>query len=415
MVVLVPQYVLLPTQQEMWLKMILPTIPVSEYEMRKIAIQNLMGKYNFDILFFFGDDRAVFGANHTRWISNYAPHFEPILIAIPRIGDIHAATGAESEAFFNNTAKIGTVHVVDEFNMPEEEYPYTKSKSFTDFCDVLNQELNGLAINVGIVGEISIPVWLHSLIPEAGYSIEASDAFEIAYRLLRASKSDAEVEVLKYGFKIAEAGFDAGFNALREGVSERDVAAEIEYTMRKLGSEGSGIDTIVGFGQANTFPILTRTTHNKLKSKDLALLTIAPRYEGYHGVIARPIVVGQPIPEVKKAIEGAIKASAASAEQLRVGARGSDISGAGLEVLRREQLIDLCVYSGIHSVGTSEFEPPILTSKSDFIVPNNFFVSIDVPLFFANWGGLRVETGYLVSHNSVQRLSSTTLQYLEIS
>ena len=392
----------------------LPTIPKSEYENRKIAIQKLMKEYGFDILLFYGDDRAVFGANHTRWISNYAPHFEPVLIAVPKVGDIHAATGAESEAFFNNTAKIGTVHVVDEFNMPEEEYPYTKSKSFTDFCDTLNQEGDGKAISVGIVGEVSTPVWLHSLLKETGYVIETSDAFELAYRLLRASKSAAEVEVMKYGFEIAEAGFNAGFNALGEGVSERDVAAEIEYTMRKMGSEGSGIDTIVGFGRDNTFPILTRTTHNKLKNRDLALLTIAPRYEGYHGVIARPISVGKPIPEVRKAIEGAIKASEACAEKLRVGARGSDISSAGLEVLRKAQLIDLCVYSGIHSVGTSEFEPPILTSKSDFIVPNNFFVSIDVPLFFATWGGLRVETGYLVSDVSVERLSSTPLQYLEI-
>lgn len=392
----------------------LPTIPISEYENRKIAIQNLMKEDDFDILFFCGDDRAVFGANHTRWIANYAPHFEPILIAVPKVGDIYAATGAESEAFFNNTAKIGKVHVVDEFNMPEEEYPYTKSKSFTDFCDILNQEVNGRAIQVGIIGEDSTPVWLHSLLSEAGYMIERSDAFELAYRLLRASKSAAEVEVMKYGFEIAEAGFNAGFRALVEGVSERDVAAEIEYTMRKMGSEGSGIDTMVGFGLDNTFPILTRTTHNKLKNRDLAVLTIAPRYEGYHGVIARPISVGKPIPEVKEAIEGAIKASEACAAQLKVGARGSDISGAGLEVLRKAQLIDLCVYSGIHSVGTSEFEPPILTSKSDFIVPNNFFVSIDVPLFFAKWGGLRVETGYLVSDDSVQILSSTPLQYLEI-
>jgi Xaa-Pro dipeptidase len=392
----------------------LPTIPTSEYENRKIALQSLMKEYGFDILFFYGDDRAVFGANHTRWISNYAPHFEPIMIAVPKAGDIHAATGAESEAFFNNTAKIGKVHVVDEFNMPEEEYPYTKSKSFTDFCDTLNQEIDGKAVNVGIIGEDSIPVWLHSLLSETGYMIERSDDLELAYRLLRASKSAAEVEVMKYGFEVAEAGFNAGFKALVEGVSERDVAAEIEYTMRKMGSEGSGIDTIVGFGRDNTYPILTRTTHNKLKNRDLALLTIAPRYEGYHGVIARTISVGKPIPEVKEAIEGAIKASEACAGQLKVGARGSDISGAGLEVLRKAQLIDLCVYSGIHSVGTSEFEPPILTSKSDFVVPNNFFVSIDVPLFFAKWGGLRVETGYLVSDDSVQRLSSTPLQYLEI-
>jgi len=392
----------------------LPTIPTSEYENRKIAIQNLMKEYGFDILFFYGDDRAVFGANHTRWVTNYAPHFEPILIAVPKIGNIHAATGAESEAFFNNTAKIGTVHVVDEFNMPEEEYPYTKSKSFIDFCDILNQEVNGKAIHVGIIGEDSTPVWLHSLLNETGYMVERSDAIELAYRLLRASKSAAEVEVMKYGFEIAEAGFNAGFKALVEGVSERDVAAEIEYTMRKMGSEGSGIDTMVAFGRDNTFPILTRTTHNKLKNRDLAVLTIAPRYEGYHGVIARPISVGKPIPEVREAIEGAIKASEACAGKLKVGARGSDISGAGLEVLRKARLIDLCVYSGLHSVGTSEFEPPILTSKSDFIVPNNFFVSIDVPLFFAKWGGLRVETGYLVSDDSAQRLSSTPLQYLEI-
>jgi Xaa-Pro aminopeptidase len=219
---------------------------------------------------------------------------------------------------------------------------------------------------------------------------------------------------LKYGFEIAEAGFDAGLTALKEGVSERDVAAEIEYTMRKMGSEGSGIDTIVGFGKTNTYPILTRTTQNKLKSRDLALLTIAPRYEGYHGVIARPIVIGEPYLEVKKAIEGAIKASEASAEQLKIGARGSDISGAGLEVLKKAGLVNLCVYSGIHSVGTSEFEPPILTSKSDFIVPKNFFVSIDVPLFFASWGGLRVETGYLVTEESVVRLCSSPLSYLEI-
>jgi Xaa-Pro dipeptidase len=404
----------LHTQIEKRLEMILPTIPTAEYNTRKVSIQNLMNEFGFDILFFYGDDRAVFGANHTRWIANYAPHFEPVLIAVPKVGDIHAATGAESETFFNNTAKIGTVHVVDEFNMPEEEYPYTKSKSFKDFCDTLNDEVGGPVVNVGVVGESSTPVWLHSLLSEAGYVIEISEAFEIAYRLLRASKSDAEVEVLKYGFEIAEAGFDAGLTALKEGVSERDVAAEIEYTMRKMGSEGSGIDTIVGFGKTNTYPILTRTTHNKLKSRDLALLTIAPRYEGYHGVIARPIVIGEPYLEVKKAIEGAIKASEASAEQLKIGARGSDISGAGLEVLKKAGLVNLCVYSGIHSVGTSEFEPPILTSKSDFIVPKNFFVSIDVPLFFASWGGLRVETGYLVTEESVVRLCSSPLSYLEI-
>ncbi len=390
-----------------------PVIPASEFQLRKDSVQKLMQVHSIDLLFFYGDDRAVFGANHTRWLTNYAAHFEPILTVVPRSGDIHSATGAESETFYDNNAKIGSIHVVNEFNMPEEEYPYTKPISFKSFLDILLQEAGTSTARIGFVGESSFPHWLVELINSFSFTQMAMNSFEVDYRYLRASKSEAEILVLRYGFEIAEAGLMAGINALEIGVSEREVAAEIEYTMRKMGSEGSGIDTIVGFGKENTFPILTRTTMNTLKSGDLALLTVAPRYEGYHGVIARPISMGPAPKEVKFAIDAAIDASNASEAQLKVGAVGADISGAGLDVLRKAGLIDLCVYSGIHSIGTSEFEPPILTSVSDFVLPNNSFISIDVPLFMAEWGGFRVETGYQVSNSGITRFSKTPPAYIE--
>lgn len=390
-----------------------PVIPQAEFTSRKENVQKLMEMHSIDLLFVYGDDRAVFGANHTRWLTNYAAHFEPILTVVPRTGNIHSATGAESETFYQNTAKIGEIHVVNEFNMPEEEYPYTKPISFKSFLDTLLQEAGTWNARIGFAGESAFPHWLVELISSFGFSKVPMEPFETDYRLMRASKSEAEIAVLKYGFEIAEAGLEAGIAALEIGVSEREVAAEIEYVMRKMGSEGSGIDTIVGFGKANTFPILTRTTMNTLKAGDLALLTIAPRYEGYHGVIARPVSIGPASKEVRFAIETAIKASAASEAQLKVGAVGKEISGAGLAVLREAGLIDLCVYSGIHSVGTSEFEPPILTSVSDFLLPNNSFLSIDVPLFMAPWGGFRVETGFMVSDAGVTRFSKTPPTYLE--
>jgi Xaa-Pro dipeptidase len=391
----------------------LPVIPASEFQLRKGNIQKLMQAHSIDLLFFYGDDRAVFGANHTRWLTNYAAHFEPILTVVPRSGDIHSATGAESETFYENTAKIGSIHVVNEFNMPEEEYPYTKPISFKSFLDILLQEAGTSKARIGFVGESSFPHWLVELIKTFSFTEAPMSAFEIDYRYLRASKSEAEIAVLRYGFEIAEAGLNSGIKALEIGVSEREVAAEIEYTMRKMGSEGSGIDTIVGFGKKNTYPILTRTTMNTLKVGDLALLTVAPRYEGYHGVIARPVSMGPAPKEIRFAIDAAIEASSASEAQLKVGAVGADISGAGLDVLRKAGLIDLCVYSGIHSIGTSEFEPPILTSVSDFVVPNNSFLSIDVPLFMASWGGFRVETGFQVSESGITRFSKTPPAYLE--
>lgn len=390
-----------------------PVIPASEFKQRRENLQQLMQAHSIDLLFFYGDDRAVFGANHTRWLTNYAPHFEPILTVVPRTGEIHSATGAESETFYENTARIGQIHVVNEFNMPEEEYPYTKPISFKSFLGILLQEAGTTQPRIGFVTESSFPYWLVNLIKSFSFSQVPMDSFEADYRMMRASKSEAEIAVLKYGFEIAEAGLEAGIAALEIGVSEREIAAEIEYTMRKMGSEGSGIDTIVGFGKTNTFPILTRTTMNTLKKGDLALLTVAPRYEGYHGVIARPVSMGPAPQEVRFAIDAAIAASNASEAQLKVGAIGRDISGAGLAVLRKAGLIDLCVYSGIHSVGTSEFEPPILTSVSDFVLPNNSFLSIDVPLFMAPWGGFRIETGYQISESGIIRFSKTAPSYLE--
>lgn len=391
-----------------------PIIPVEEFQNRKQIIQDLMRKHDIDLLLFFGDDKAVFGANHSRWLIDYAPHFEPICLALTVDSEIHGATGAESEVFYKNTAKSGFVHVVDEFNMPEEEYPYTKTKSFQNFIQTVVGENKSSIDRVAAVGLEHFPFWLVKLIKSHYPNLTTSKELEEEYRLIRASKSRNEILVMDYAFEIAEVGFNAGLNALAEGVAEREVAAEIEYAMRKMGSEGNGIDMIVGFGKTNTFPILTRTTFNVLKKGDIALLTIAPRYEGYHGVIARPVAFGQPDPEIRRAIDVAIEAGEACEAALKIGAVGADVAKAGLKVLKQHNLIEFCVYSGIHSMGTSEFEPPILTSYSDFVIPANSYFSIDVPLFFAPWGGLRVETGFFVDQNGASRRFSEPARYLEI-
>ena len=59
--------------------------------------------------------------------------------------------------------------------------------------------------------------------------------------MLRAVKSNDEIEVIRYAYKIADHGMDTVYNNLREGISERALAAEAEYAMRKMGSEGLGM------------------------------------------------------------------------------------------------------------------------------------------------------------------------------
>lgn len=386
-----------------------PVIPSSEFPLRLAAVQSAMAEQGLDMLLLYGDDRAVFGANATRWLLDYAAHFESCCVIVPATGMPHVATGAEAESFYRNTARLGEVHVVRDFCMPDEEYPYTNPIPFSAYADAAREELGRPVSRVGIVERLWCPEWLMDRWRESfpGASIEP---FDRTWYGLKARKSPAELDVIRYAYQVAELGLAAGLASLRAGVSERDVAAEIEYAMRKAGSEGSGIDTIVGSGVRNTRPILTRAYPRVIQPGEMVLLTIAPRYEGYHAAIGRPVMVeGPPSSEQLHASRGAIAAADATVAALRPGATGAEVAGAGLRVLREEGLVELCVYSGNHSVGTSEFEPPILTSTSDYLIHEDMVVSVDVPLFFAPWGGMRYEDGYHVTAEGPVKLTTSPL------
>lgn len=390
-----------------------PTIPTPEFAERLARVQAAMAEQGLDVLVLYGDDRAVFGANATRWLLDYAAHFESCCVIVPRSGVPHVATGAEAELFYRNTARLGEVHVVRDFCMPDEEYPYTHPITFDQYVAAARREMDGEVRRVGIVERLWAPEWLMNRWRESFPGAEIVP-FDHTWYGLKAIKSPAEIEVIRYAYDLAEAGLAAGRSALAAGARERDVAAEIEYVMRKGGSEGSGIDTIVGSGVQNTTAILTRAYPRVIQRGEMVLLTIAPRYEGYHSAIGRPYMVdGSASPELAAASEGAIAAADAVVAALKPGATGAEVAQAGLKVLAERGLLELCVYSGNHSVGTSEFEPPILTSTSDYVVHEHMVVSVDVPLFFASWGGMRYEDGYLVTADGPVKLTTSPLEPLQ--
>lgn len=70
------------------------------------------------------------------------------------------------------------------------------------------------------------------------------------------------------------------------------------------------------------------------------------------------------------------------------------------------------MYSGIHSIGVMEFEPPIFGPTQPDILEEDMFVSIDIPVFGPKWGGFRLEDGFLITANGYERLSN--IDYLII-
>jgi Xaa-Pro dipeptidase len=369
-----------------------PIIPVGEFNDRRRRLRERMAVERIDAFIAYSDDRATFGQQHARYLFNYQPHFEAALSVVPLDGDAFIATGPESEALVRATSYCRDVRVVDAFTHPDEEYPYL---TIHRLADALGSLRAGAPLRrIGIAGGDAIPKKLWDALA-AACNAELVDA-DMLILGLRAIKSPSEIGVIREAYRIAEAGTAAALAATVSGVTEREIAAEAEHAMRRMGSEGMGIDTIVGSGKENTFGILSRTTNRRIGMGDHVLITLAPRYEGYHAAIGRVAALGHIDERIEQAMAVAIRSQEATVAALRPGVTGAELDAISREVCSAAGLERYFAYSGIHSVGLVEFEAPILTSKSTTPLSADMVLSIDIPIFFAPWGGLRVEDGFVL-------------------
>ena len=380
-----------------------PQIPAAEYPERWLRVQAMMAAAGLDFVVAYADDRASFGPAHARWLADFPVHFEPACILMPRRGEPVMLVGPESDRYALVVGRIADVRVLRELTHPDEDYPYARIQGLAEVMAEIGEA--AAARRVGLGGRGLIGADLMAAFKAALPAAEWVDV-ENALCDLRARKSPAELEVIRRAYEIAEIGIGAGIEAIGPGVTEREVAAEIEASMRRAGAEGTGIDTIVASGP-NSRPILARSTFRSIESNDLVLLTVAPRYQGYHAAIGRVVLVGDPGPEVRRALDTAVRAQRAAAEALRPGREGREVEAVGRGIVAEAGLGHFFLYSGLHSVGVIEFEPPIFGPSSPATLEEKMVISIDIPMFNTPWGGIRVEDGYVITAGGAEQLDRT--------
>lgn len=390
-----------------------PTIPKEEFIDRQKRVQEMMRDNEIDLLITYSDDGAVFGQEHARWLFDYQTHFEPTCILIPRVGEPVLMTGVESEAFIYASSHCKNVSVVDEFVYPDHEFPFANIVKLEDQIKDVIKNSDSEINKIGFAGASKMPYRLFNRFKEYFGSITLVNVDDLMMQL-RAVKSKNEIKVMEHAYYIAEKGVEAAIEMIAEGKTEREIAAAAEHVMRNLGSEGMGIDTIVASGKAHTYPVIARTTFRQIEKDDLVLLTIAPRYEGYHSAIGRPIIVGKAEKEVEHAISTAIAAQNEAKSLLKPGIEGYKVDQAMRKVAEDAGLAKHVIYSGVHSIGICEFEPPIMKSTYTDVLKEDMIFAIDIPLFFNSWGGLRYEDGYHVTNSGARPLQTLESKIIKV-
>ena len=105
------------------------------------------------------------------------------------------------------------------------------------------------------------------------------------------------------------------------------------------------------------------------------------------------MLVGNPGAEIRRALDVAVRPNRRVA-RVAPGIEGRAVEAIGRQIVAEGNLGQYFLYSGVHSVGVIEFEPPIFGPSSPATLKEDMVISIDIPMFNTPWGGLRIENGY---------------------
>ena len=379
----------------------MPRIPQEEYPQRWEKARQILKELDLDLMLAYSDDRFTYGNAYARYFGDLQTVFEDTLVMLLPDRDPVLLVGPETIGFAQERSAFTDIRVISEFAHADEDYPYTVIEPMKD---IAREKLDGQVRRIGLGAKGRMGAELFEAIcaafPEAEF-VNVDKPLEE----MRGIKSPAEQAVIRYAYDIVNKGMEAALAAVRPGVTERQIAAEAEYVMRKMGCEGYGIDTIVASGP-NAYHVLARTTNRVIEENDVVIITLAPRYEGYHGACGRTVIVGDPGEAVVKAVEASIAAQKLCAENLVAGNVGRTVEAMGRAVMQQAGYGENFLYSGLHSVGVIEFEPPILGPSSSTVIEKDMVISIDIPLFEAPIPGVRVEDGYLITQEGNIRLTN---------
>jgi len=207
-------------------------------------------------------------------------------------------------------------------------------------------------------------------------------------------KDASEIALMRRAGEIAGIGMKTAAKTLRPGITENEVAAEVEYAMRKAGGHGVATPVFVNSGMRSGW--LHGTASDKvLENGDLVVLDLVPRYKGYCANLCRTFVIGTPSAKQVEMFTTYKSAQAAARKALKPGAKIREVDAVAKKVFTENGYGEFYVAGISHSIGLSFEETPAPTihpGDSGIQIREGMTVTVGHPvLSVPGTGGVRLE------------------------
>lgn len=264
------------------------------------------------------------------------------------------------------------------------------SEGVTKIAEGLDCEILGFEENVVTVSELaSFQKFGKKLVPmneRISGPRRIKDQFEI--------KKIAAAEALS---DKAFADFLANF---RYGMTEREIALELEFYMRKNGASGTSFETIVASGKRSSMPHGV-ATDKVVGIGDFVTIDFGCRLDGYCSDMTRTLLIGKCSDRQREIYETVLKAQNAAISAIKPGMKCADIDAVSRNIIKEAGYGENFGHSLGHSVGIEIHEKPNFAPKSEDIVEIGNVITVEPGIYIEGFGGVRIEDVIAVGENNI--------------
>jgi Xaa-Pro aminopeptidase len=272
-------------------------------------------------------------------------------------------------------------------------------------AEVLTAGIGKLAIEAAHVTLAQAEAW-HEQMPAVAL-VETNGVVEE----LRKVKDATEIDRMRRAASFGDQGLTALLGRLKEGMTETDVAAELEDTMRRAGSHGLSFPTIVAFGESAAEPH-HHPGDRRLQRGDLIKLDFGATFDGYHSDMTRTISFGEPDPELAKIYEIVRSAQQAGVDAVASGKNAGQVDEAARSLI--EQAGYSFGHGTGHGCGLEVHEAPTVRRGSDDMLSDGMAITVEPGIYLPGVGGVRIEDLVIVSNGGCDILTRSPKELITV-
>lgn len=290
-----------------------------------------------------------------------------------------------------NVLTIDDEIMIHEFN----EYSKEEYENFFMFCENVGFEENYVTYS-------NYKEYMHK------YKINNIQETEYIFEKQRMIKDEDEIEKIRKACEITDDCFKYLIDYIKVGMTEKQIAFEIEKYFRKR-ADGISFEPIVASGENSSKPHAV-PTNKKIDLGDVLTIDMGCKYEGYCSDMTRTVFVGYVPEEVKKVYDLVLKNQLQTEKELHDGAK--------IKVISKmvENDFEINGYNFIHAlghgVGLDIHEIPTVSSKNDSILKENMVITNEPGIYIPGKYGVRIEDTVLVGKEGPENLTKSNKNYI---